>query len=106
METRNFYILVASICIGMTAFWLSLYNFTLYDPEARTVYVVGDFNGWNAYSHPLKKDSKGKWKLTLSLTPGRYEYLFLVDDQWKSDPRCTNLTPNIFGGENCVLKIT
>ena len=82
------------------------YNFTLYDPEARTVYVVGDFNGWNAYSHPLKKDSKGKWKLTPSLTPGRYEYLFLVDDQWKSDPRCTNLTPNIFGGENCVLKIT
>lgn len=31
METRNFYILIASACIGMTAFWLSMYNFALYD---------------------------------------------------------------------------
>lgn len=27
METRNFYILVAVICIGITVFWLSAYNF-------------------------------------------------------------------------------
>ena len=26
METRNFYILVASICVGLTAFWLTAYN--------------------------------------------------------------------------------
>ena len=26
METRNFYILVASICIAISAFWLSFYN--------------------------------------------------------------------------------
>lgn len=26
METRNFYILVAAICVGLTAFWLTAYN--------------------------------------------------------------------------------
>lgn len=31
METRNFYIIVASICIGLTIFWLTLYNIVLYD---------------------------------------------------------------------------
>jgi len=27
METRNFYILVATVCVGLTVFWLSMYNF-------------------------------------------------------------------------------
>jgi len=31
METRNFYILVAAICVGMTCFWLTAYNFVIYD---------------------------------------------------------------------------
>lgn len=26
MDTRNFYILVASVCVAITAFWLTLYN--------------------------------------------------------------------------------
>ena len=26
MDTRNFYILVAAICVGLTAFWLTAYN--------------------------------------------------------------------------------
>jgi len=80
-------------------------SFTLSAPDARNVYVVGDFNGWNTCSHPLKKDSKGKWKITLSLIPGRYEYRFLVDDQWKSDQNCSNFAPNDFGGENCVINL-
>ena len=31
METRNFYILIAAICVGMTCFWLTVYNFVIYD---------------------------------------------------------------------------
>jgi DMSO/TMAO reductase YedYZ molybdopterin-dependent catalytic subunit len=31
MKKRNFYILVAAICVGTTCFWVSLYNFALYD---------------------------------------------------------------------------
>ena len=48
-------------------------SFILSDTDARNVYVVGDFNGWNTGSHPLKKDSKGTWKITVNLTPGRHE---------------------------------
>ena len=34
-------------------------------PLAQEVYLVGDFNGWNETSHPLKKDDFGHWSLTL-----------------------------------------
>jgi len=80
-------------------------NFTLYAPEASTVYVVGDFNGWNQHSHPLKKDSKGTWKTSITLTPGRYEYRFLVDREWCNDPHCITFVPNTFGSENCIITV-
>jgi len=33
MERRNFYILVASICIGLTIFWLNIYAFIILDVD-------------------------------------------------------------------------
>jgi len=38
-------------------------------------------------------------------TPGRYEYRFVVDGQWRDDPACTERVPNGFGSENCVLRV-
>ena len=77
--------------------------FTLAAPEAQNVFLVGDFNNWEEKSHPLKKNSNGTWKVTLSLTPGRYEYRLLVDGVWQNDPKCTSFAPNPFGHENCML---
>lgn len=71
-------------------------------PEARKVYLSGNLNDWNTNSNPMKKDKKGVWKATVSLTPGRYEYRFLVDDSWVNDPVCSCCVPNEFGSENCV----
>jgi hypothetical protein len=50
----------------------------------------------------MKKDKKGIWKTTASLKPGRYEYRFLVDGDWKNDPCCPGRVPNEFGSQNCV----
>ena len=76
--------------------------FTLAAPEAQNVFLVGDFNNWDETSHPLKKNSDGTWKITISLTPGRYEYRLLVDGAWQNDPKCMSFTPNPFGQENCI----
>lgn len=51
-------------------------------PFASEVVLLGDFNDWKAGVHPLKKDCQGLWKVTLQLTPGRYEYKLLVDGKW------------------------
>ncbi len=32
-------------------------------PAAEGLYLIGDFNGWNRSSHPLKKNPKGDWEI-------------------------------------------
>ena len=80
-------------------------NFKVSAPEAQNVFLAGDFNGWDVNSHPLKKDSKGTWKISIDLKPGRYEYRFIVDGVWQNDPNCATFAANPLGSENCVLTL-
>jgi len=79
--------------------------FSLMAPEAQRVQLAGDFNSWNPEVNPLKKSSGGLWKINLKLSPGRYEYRFLVDGRWQNDPQCDSLVANPFGEENCLVII-
>ncbi len=72
-------------------------------PEAVTVSVAGTFNDWNITRTPMRKDQAGIWKTTLSLAPGRYEYRFVVDGDWITDPNATEFVENPFGQTNSVL---
>jgi 1,4-alpha-glucan branching enzyme len=71
-------------------------------PEAREVFVAGEFNHWDERANPLKKDKNGLWKITLPLTSGKYEYRFLADEKWENDPSCSGCVSNDFGSQNCV----
>lgn len=71
-------------------------------PEAREVYLAGDFNQWDTRANKMKKDKSGIWKATLSLKPGRYEYRFFADGNWENAPVCSGCVPNEFGTLNCV----
>ncbi len=71
-------------------------------PEAREVFLAGDFNAWNVGANPMKKDRKGTWKATLALNPGSCEYRIIVDGNWTNDPSCSSCVPNVFGSWNCV----
>jgi 1,4-alpha-glucan branching enzyme len=77
-------------------------SFSYTAPGAHTVFLVGDFTGWQQAPLEMKKDKKGLWKKTISLLPGRYEYRLLVDNEWRDDPDCPHRQPNQFGGQNCV----
>jgi 1,4-alpha-glucan branching enzyme len=81
-------------------------TFTLSAPEAKAVSVSGTFCDWDTCSYPLKKDANGGWKRIITLTPGHYEYRFVVDGVWIADPDCGERTGNPFGGENCVLNVS
>lgn len=71
--------------------------------EAHTVSIAGNFNDWQP--GPLQCDGAGGWSIELSLPPGDYEYLFVVDDRWMPDPACAEARPNPFGGKNSVLHV-
>lgn len=79
-------------------------EFRLSMPEARGVCVVGSFNNWDTKRTPMQKDATG-WKVTISLAPGRYEYRFVADGQWLSDPNAKESVGNDFGSTNSVLVV-
>lgn len=78
-------------------------RFMYIDPDARSVCVAGNFNGWSKESSCMKKSGK-TWSTEIEMPPGRYQYLFLVDGQkWRQDPTVLLHESNGFGGENSVL---
>jgi 1,4-alpha-glucan branching enzyme len=79
-------------------------SFYLRMPDAKEVYLAGDFNNWDASSLPLSKDSRGAWRKTLTLSKGQYQYRYIVDGKWYTDPN-KEQCPNPFGGQNNVLKV-
>ena len=79
--------------------------FEYYAPSADAVQLAGDFNSWDPSRTSLKKERDGKWKVTLTLPAGRYQYRFLVDGNWQNDQRPVECIPNAFGSWNCVLEV-
>jgi len=60
--------------------------FTLKDHTAiKEVNVAGDFNAWNK-SELLMQKINGGWQLPYVLAAGNYEYKFILDGRWISDP--------------------
>ena len=80
-------------------------DFSLSMPVAQAASVAGSFNNWDPKRTPLRKEKKGEWKATLWLPPGRYEYRFVVDGQWMSDPKAKDSVANGFGSNNSVLVV-
>jgi 1,4-alpha-glucan branching enzyme len=80
-------------------------TFNLLAPEAGRASLAGDFNDWDPMRHPMKKDKKGVWKVSLTLTPGTYQYKFFVDGAWYNDPGCSDCVMNPFGTLNSVKKV-
>jgi 1,4-alpha-glucan branching enzyme len=80
-------------------------EFSLDQPQARSVAVAGTFNDWDVNRTPLRLNSEGTWKATVWLPAGRYEYRFVVDGQWISDPGARESVQNTFGSTNSVLVV-
>ena len=47
---------------------------------------MGDFNNWDPNVHLIKNDGKGIWTKSVMIPPGKYEYKFLIDGDWKESP--------------------
>lgn len=53
--------------------------------SSKNVVVTGNFNGWNAVGLKMSKTSDG-WQFPYVLSSGNYEYKFVVDGNWITDP--------------------
>jgi 1,4-alpha-glucan branching enzyme len=82
-----------------------LVHFELVDPAARSVCIAGTFNDWHPSVTEMIALGEGRWAKELTLVPGAYEYLFVVDGQWTTDPAANESVANPFGGRNSVLRV-
>ena len=53
----------------------------------------------------MKNSADGTWKIKLKLSPGKYEYKFVVDGTWVQDRSCSETVLNTFGTYNCILGV-
>jgi 1,4-alpha-glucan branching enzyme len=80
-------------------------TFQISAPDAKTVRLLGDFNGWNPESHPMKKGKTGNWKIDVSLPPGTYQFRYFIDQSWWMNDQTVGAMPNDQGSENSIVTV-
>lgn len=93
--------------VAMSPSPLRTVHFALEAPGAKTVVLVGDFNGWSAdRGLTLTARDGDRFVATAELPPGRYAYAFVVDgERVVVDPSAPAFEPDGFGGRNSVLEL-
>jgi len=69
-------------------------NFYCDVPAAKSVCLVGDFNHWDAFANPMKRQSDGVWHAQLTLASGHHHYQFRVDGEARLDPKASGIARN------------
>src|SRR3989338_5787414 len=86
---------------------LKVQTFSISAPEAKNVYIVGDFNSWRADdTSRLELLPDGTWEKKMALRPGDYKYKFIVDGEWRQDPANSRTTTNNFGGVDSLVSVS
>jgi len=80
-------------------------HFELVNATARSVCIAGTFNDWHPSVTEMIALGEGRWAKELTLVPGTYEYLFVVNGRWMTDPAANESAVNPFGGRNSVLRV-
>lgn len=80
-------------------------KFELEAPQAVSVAVAGTFNDWNPIQTLMQRGPDGVWRAKVKLPAGCYEYRFVVDGDWISDPKAKESAPNPHGSENSVVVV-
>ncbi|MEO6283113.1 MAG: isoamylase early set domain-containing protein [Dyadobacter sp.] len=89
----------------------SIYKVTFTVPaeaaaEAKTVALVGEFNGWNPEEAiALKKQKDGSFKAILELGAGEYQFRYILNDEkWENDWEADKYVPaGVAATENSVV---
>lgn len=81
-------------------------EFSINAPNAKDIYLVGDFNHWRINDESrLLRFVDGKWEKRVTLTPGKYRYKFVVDGEWMLDSHNNEKEQNPFGTFDSIIKL-
>ncbi len=76
--------------------------------QAKTVNLVGEFNGWDNQAQPMRKQKTGDYATTVSLPLGsEYAFRYLINgEEWENDGQADKYIPShVCEAENGVVVI-
>lgn len=81
------------------------YTFQLKDDKKQyhSVQVAGSFNDWTPSENFMLEDNE--WRYSVKLSPGKYQYQFVINDEWLLDPQNPVKESNNIGGYNSVFTV-
>jgi len=81
-------------------------RFSMQAAGAKEVFLAADFTDWEAHARAMRREKlRGRtFATTVSLPPGAYEYKFIVDGEWREDPKAESVT-NRFGSHNSLVTV-
>ncbi len=74
-------------------------------PEAKEVYLAGEFNNWKLDEHSRMEQNNGCWTKRLVLNKGKYRYRFVIDGNWAEDPDNPSRQMNAYGTMDSLIEI-
>jgi len=77
-------------------------------PDAKSVYIVGDFNNWNISANPMKMLENGDYITKLDLETGKeYQFRYLIDEsKWENDWNADKYVKSTYGDHDNSVVLT
>lgn len=106
MKTGNWFpilLCVSAILLSQRSALAEDHEFKYKAPNANSVELMCDFNGWKGVA--MTKSDDGVWKVKVDLASGTHAYKFLVDGKdWVFDPD-NSARKTADGVENSAIEI-
>lgn len=80
--------------------------FSVAAPNAKEVFVVGDFNNWQLDNAGCMEMTEGLWSKRMKLPAGRYHYRFVIDGVWTEDANNPCKETNPYGSVDSLIDIS
>lgn len=77
-------------------------EFSFYRPQARQVFLVGDFNGWRHGELLMTHTGEGYWNASMNLPTGVFKFRYCADGQWFTDYAAFGIEPGPFGWDSVI----
>ncbi len=81
-------------------------NFVCRAPDAKQVFLTGDFNDWDPVSHPMKRQPDGAWTAQVQLNHGHHHNRFVVDGKPVLDPRAQGIARDHQGAKVSLIAVS
>ena len=84
---------------------LNKITLTVKAPDAKEVYLAGEFNNWKLDENSRMEQNNGSWSKSINLDNGKYRYRFVIDGNWSEDPVNPLKQVNPYGTMDSLLEV-